>query len=78
MEYQVPQSVIKLKQGFGRLIRTASDTGIVVLFDPRVLTKPYGRVFLEALPDAKRFIDGVETPPDDSKRMKARRLMMDD
>jgi len=63
LDYQVPQAVIKLKQGFGRLIRTATDTGIVVLFDPRVLTKPYGRVFLDALPDAKRFIDGVEQPP---------------
>lgn len=60
MDFQVPQAAIKLKQGFGRLIRTATDTGIVVLFDPRVLTKPYGRVFLDALPDAKRFIDGCE------------------
>jgi len=63
MDYQVPQAAIKLKQGFGRLIRTATDRGIVVLFDPRVLTKPYGRLFLEALPDCKRFVDGevVET-----------------
>jgi ATP-dependent DNA helicase DinG len=60
MDYQIPQAVIKLKQGFGRLIRTSSDTGIVVLFDPRILTKPYGRVFLDALPDARRFIDGIE------------------
>ncbi len=74
MDYQVPQAVIKLKQGFGRLIRTASDTGIVVLFDPRVLTKPYGRVFLEALPDAKRFIDGVEMPPADEKPARTRRV----
>jgi ATP-dependent DNA helicase DinG len=60
MDYQVPQAALKLKQGFGRLIRTASDRGIVVLFDPRVLTKPYGRAFLDALPDCKRFIDGEE------------------
>lgn len=50
MDYQVPQAAIKLKQGFGRLIRTQTDTGIVVLFDPRVLTKPYGKVFLDAAP----------------------------
>ncbi|MCI0704459.1 MAG: DEAD/DEAH box helicase [Planctomycetia bacterium] len=62
MDYQVPQAAIKLKQGFGRLIRTQSDTGMVVLFDPRVLTKPYGKVFLEALPNAKRFVDGEEVP----------------
>lgn len=60
MEYQVPQAVIKLKQGFGRLIRTATDTGIVVLFDPRVLTKPYGKAFLDALPPCKQFLDGEE------------------
>ncbi|HEY2908836.1 MAG TPA: helicase C-terminal domain-containing protein, partial [Gemmataceae bacterium] len=68
MEYQVPQAAIKLKQGFGRLIRTATDTGLVVLFDPRVLTKQYGRTFLEALPDCRRFIDGEEVksrPSDD-------------
>ena len=70
MDYQVPQAAIKLKQGFGRLIRTATDTGIVVLFDPRVLTKPYGRTFLDALPDCKRFIDGEEQP----EARKARRV----
>ena len=74
MDYQVPQAVIKLKQGFGRLIRTSSDTGIVVLFDPRVLTKPYGKSFLAALPDAKRFIDGVEAPPDEEKAAKSPRV----
>jgi len=73
MDYQVPQAVIKLKQGFGRLIRTATDTGIVVLFDPRILTKPYGRVFLDALPDAKRFIDGVAVPTDSEKPIKGRK-----
>ncbi len=67
MDYQVPQAAIKLKQGFGRLIRTQTDTGIVVLFDPRVLTKPYGRVFLDALPDAKRFIDGVDAEASEGK-----------
>jgi len=70
MDYQVPQAAIKLKQGFGRLIRTSTDSGIVVLFDPRVLTKPYGKVFLDALPDAKRFIDGEEVPPSEGKGSK--------
>jgi ATP-dependent DNA helicase DinG len=58
-EYQVPQAVIKLKQGFGRLIRTRRDSGLVVILDPRVLTKRYGGSFLEALPDCRRFVDGV-------------------
>ncbi len=58
-EYQVPEAVIKLKQGFGRLIRTKTDRGIVVILDPRVLTKAYGRTFLNSLPDCPRV---VETP----------------
>ena len=61
-DYQVPQAVIKLKQGFGRLIRTCSDTGLVVILDPRVLTKGYGRTFLEALPECRRFVDGEPAP----------------
>ena len=49
-EYQLPEAVIKFRQGFGRLIRTARDEGVVVVLDPRVRTKPYGRLFLESLP----------------------------
>ena len=59
-DFQLPQCVIRMKQGFGRLIRTALDKGDVVILDPRVLTKSYGRVFLEALPACRRFVDGVE------------------
>jgi ATP-dependent DNA helicase DinG len=62
LDYQVPQAVIKLKQGFGRLIRSRTDTGMVVILDPRVLTKGYGRAFLEALPECRRFVDGVAAP----------------
>jgi ATP-dependent DNA helicase DinG len=58
LDYQLPQAVIKLKQGFGRLIRSRADTGMVVILDPRVLTKGYGRAFLEALPECRRFVDG--------------------
>jgi ATP-dependent DNA helicase DinG len=67
-EYQVPQAVIKLKQGFGRLIRTATDRGTVVVFDPRVLTKGYGKQFLDALPECKTFIDGEEAAPTGARR----------
>jgi ATP-dependent DNA helicase DinG len=58
-EYTVPQAIIKLKQGFGRLIRTKADHGLVVILDPRVLTKAYGRGFLQALPPCKLVVDGV-------------------
>ncbi|MHC5538951.1 ATP-dependent DNA helicase, partial [Singulisphaera rosea] len=60
VEYQVPEAVIKLKQGFGRLIRSRSDRGIVVILDPRVLTKPYGRTFLSSLPECPRVIEDVD------------------
>ncbi len=49
-DYQLPEAVIKFRQGFGRLIRTATDHGIVVLLDPRIKTKHYGRTFLDSLP----------------------------
>jgi ATP-dependent DNA helicase DinG len=52
-DYQVPEAVIKFKQGFGRLIRSKTDTGIVVVLDPRIRTKPYGRTFLNSLPDCE-------------------------
>jgi len=51
MEDSIPRAVIKFKQGFGRLIRSKTDTGRVVLLDPRVLTARYGRLFLNALPE---------------------------
>jgi len=51
-DYQLPEAVLKLKQGFGRLVRTREDRGTVVILDPRMLTKPYGRVFLASLPPA--------------------------
>jgi ATP-dependent DNA helicase DinG len=49
-EYSLPEAILKLRQGAGRLIRTKSDRGIVVILDNRIVTKPYGRAFLEALP----------------------------
>ena len=49
-EYSLPEAILKLRQGVGRLIRTRQDSGIVAILDPRVLTKKYGRAFLKALP----------------------------
>jgi ATP-dependent DNA helicase DinG len=50
MEYQLPEAVIALKQGAGRLIRDENDRGVLVLCDPRLLSKSYGRIFLASLP----------------------------
>src|SRR5215207_7610523 len=49
-QYYLPEAILKFRQGFGRLIRTASDRGVVAILDRRVLTKQYGRLFLESLP----------------------------
>tara|TARA_R110002073_G_scaffold6599_1_gene38780 strand:- start:84 stop:2129 length:2046 start_codon:yes stop_codon:yes gene_type:complete len=50
-DYQLPEAIIKFRQGFGRLIRTQQDKGMVVVLDPRLESKPYGRAFLQALPE---------------------------
>ncbi len=70
-DFQLPQAVITLKQGAGRLIRDATDRGVLVVCDPRLLSRPYGHAFLASLPpmarsreleDVKRFFD--EGPAD--------------
>jgi ATP-dependent DNA helicase DinG len=53
-EYMVPHAALRLKQGFGRLIRTATDRGVIVLVDPRAVNKGYGRALLRDLPPARR------------------------
>jgi ATP-dependent DNA helicase DinG len=60
MDIQLPQAVISLKQGVGRLIRDAADTGVMMLCDPRLATRPYGRVFVDSLPSMRRTMDAGE------------------
>jgi ATP-dependent DNA helicase DinG len=64
-EYQLPEAALALKQGVGRLIRSETDRGVVVICDPRLVDKPYGRVLRASLPpmpvtrvsgDAERFL----------------------
>jgi ATP-dependent DNA helicase DinG len=50
-DYQIPQAAIALKQGFGRLIRSKSDRGVLVLLDNRITSQRYGQVFFDSLPD---------------------------
>jgi ATP-dependent DNA helicase DinG len=59
LQYQLPQAVLALKQGVGRLIRDFDDFGVIVLGDPRLATKAYGRVFLSALPPSPLLEDGA-------------------
>jgi ATP-dependent DNA helicase DinG len=72
VEYQVPQAVLALKQGFGRLIRSRSDRGVLAILDNRILRMPYGRIFLQSLPeypithdlgDVEAFLNGREIAP---------------
>ncbi len=60
MEYTVPQAVIKFKQGFGRLIRSRDDRGVVLILDSRVLSRNYGKFFLHSLPHARVFTGSGE------------------
>ncbi len=53
-DYQLPQAVIALKQGVGRLIRDVNDRGVLMICDPRTLTKSYGKIFIDSLPRMKR------------------------
>jgi ATP-dependent DNA helicase DinG len=58
MEFSLPEAVLRFKQGFGRLIRTQTDKGVVVILDGRVKTKFYGKQFLNSLPQCK-IVDGA-------------------
>lgn len=69
-EFTVPRAVIKFRQGFGRLIRSQQDTGAVVILDPRVQTKAYGRVFLKSLPPC-RSVASLSELEDFFKKVKA-------
>lgn len=60
MDYSVPVAVLKFKQGFGRLIRTKTDKGAVLVLDKRVISKFYGKFFLKSLPDCTRIIDSSD------------------
>ena len=60
LEYQLPQAVLALKQGVGRLIRDVEDFGVIVLGDPRLITRPYGAVFLDSLPPSPRISESAE------------------
>ena len=79
--WSLPRAVMKLRQGFGRLIRSAADRGAVVILDSRILRKRYGETFLEALPPCRRlssleelarFFSGPEPVKKGPKRRRGR------
>jgi DNA polymerase-3 subunit epsilon/ATP-dependent DNA helicase DinG len=62
-EYSLPEAILRFRQGFGRLIRTQSDRGIVAILDRRILTKKYGKLFIESLPECKMKIGSMNDLP---------------
>ncbi|MEA3351779.1 MAG: helicase C-terminal domain-containing protein, partial [Chloroflexota bacterium] len=63
-QYTVPEAILDFRQGFGRLIRTASDRGVAVILDRRVLSKNYGQFFLESLPRCNQRVGPLQNLPD--------------
>jgi len=57
LEYNLPEAVLKFKQGFGRLIRSKEDTGIIAILDSRIINKSYGRRFLDSIPKCDIVIE---------------------
>ena len=62
-EYNLPEAILRFRQGFGRLIRTQSDRGVVAILDRRILTKRYGKLFIESLPTCKLKIGPLNDLP---------------
>ena len=63
-EMAIPESILRFRQGFGRLIRTNKDHGAVVLFDNRLINRPYGQLFLDALPETNIQMPTLDDLPD--------------
>jgi DNA polymerase-3 subunit epsilon/ATP-dependent DNA helicase DinG len=62
-KYAVPEAVLRFRQGFGRLIRSKNDRGVVVVLDKRVLSKSYGRMFIESLPPVSKYQGTLKAMP---------------
>jgi ATP-dependent DNA helicase DinG len=64
LDYSIPNAIVKFKQGFGRLIRKKKDRGCIICLDPRLITKPYGSLFINSLPNCQKlFIDSPRLFP---------------
>jgi DNA polymerase-3 subunit epsilon/ATP-dependent DNA helicase DinG len=65
-EYSIPEAILRFRQGFGRLIRTQSDRGVVAILDRRILTKKYGKIFLDSLPTCTKRVGTVQDLPQET------------
>ena len=73
-DYAVPDAILRFRQGFGRLIRSHEDRGIVAIFDRRVISKRYGQQFLNSLPDCTRISGPLASLPHEAQRWLRRRV----
>ena len=67
-EYTLPEAILSFRQGFGRLIRTKKDVGVVAVFDKRLLTKTYGNLFINSLPNCTIKQGFLTDLPDEASR----------
>ena len=67
-QYTIPEAILDFRQGFGRLIRTESDRGVAVILDRRVLSKSYGRLFLDSLPQCTQRVGPIQNLPKEAER----------
>ncbi len=67
-EYNLPEAILRFRQGFGRLIRTQTDRGVVVILDKRVISKSYGRLFMESLPECTLIQGSIANLPEKAAR----------
>ncbi len=67
-QYNVPEAILDFRQGFGRLIRTESDRGVAVILDRRVLSKRYGRLFIDSLPQCTQRVGPLQNLPQETAR----------
>jgi DNA polymerase-3 subunit epsilon/ATP-dependent DNA helicase DinG len=67
-EFQLPDAILRFRQGFGRLIRTKSDRGVVVILDKRILSKPYGKHFINSLPQCAKVVGSIHDLPARAKK----------
>ena len=72
-EYALPQSILRFRQGFGRLIRGEQDRGIVLILDQRIVSRPYGSVFLDSIPECNVVTGYIRDISEVSKRWLSRK-----
>jgi DNA polymerase-3 subunit epsilon/ATP-dependent DNA helicase DinG len=67
-QYSLPEAILRFRQGFGRLIRTQFDRGVVAILDRRILSKRYGRLFIESLPTCTTLVGPLVNMPRAAKQ----------